>query len=325
MDVLETNLEMRGFIDTSLANLPEPRSVEEVAAIALAVDREAERQYAALAGELRAFGATAVAALLEEIGGEHGARAGRLKANAATGERREIAPKELARFLPRALSENGAAACNLLGLTPYRVFAFAVELAQQSFKLYSYLAAAADNGVRDYAERLAGEELSRAARLRARRRQAFHTGGRQPGSEAYPAAGLVESRADLLAAAFAIEHRLAQRLAMAGEAQAGFLPACQATRQRAGELSDAAEQAGGPGGPMAEDLARFSHSAPTSAQADQNEEALTQYLLADCERAFTFYDAVAHAPASEAIMLQAQDLSQTAVERIRQVRASAGT
>jgi len=309
--------------DTSLANLPEPRSVEEVAAIALAMEREAERRYSAFARELRAFGSPVVAALLEELGGEHRARAGRLEAEATTGERRENASRDLARFLPEALSENGAAACDLLGLTPYGVFAFAVRLTQQTFRLYSYLAAAADNRVSDYAERLAGEELARAASLRVRRRQAYHTGPRQPESGAYPAASLVESRADLLAAALAIEGRLAQRLARAGAKEAGFSSACQATRERAEALHLASERAGGPAGPMAEELARFSQSAQATALADQNRDSPTRHLLADCERAFTFYDAVARTPVDEAVLLQAQELSRTAVERIRQVRETA--
>ena len=167
----------------------------------------------------------------------------------------------------------------------------------------------------------------RTGRLRAcprvERRRAYHTGRGQPKAEAYPDARLVESQADLLAAALAIEDRHAQRLAKAREKETGFSSTCQATRQRVEELRRASEQAGEPGGPMAEELAKFSHSAQTNAQADRDWATPTRHLLADCERAFTFYDAVASAAVNEAVMLQAQDLSRVAVERIRQVRASA--
>jgi hypothetical protein len=314
---------MRSFSDTSLANLPEPRSVEEVVAIAVALDREAERRYSAFAHQLRTIGSPAVAALLEELGGEHATRAGRLEAKMTTGQRQGIAANDLARLLPGMLAENGAAACDLFGLTPYGVLAFAVGLAQQTFRLYSYLAAAEDSRVRGCAEQLAGEELSRAARLRVERRRAYHAERRQPKADAYPVARLVESHADLLAAALAIEDRLAQRLAKAGATESNFSSTCQATRQRVAELRRAAEQAGEPGRPLAEELAEFSRSAPAKARAVRNGNVPARHLLAECERAFTFYDAVASAAPDEAVMLLAQDLSRAAVERIRQVRASA--
>ena len=74
---------------------------------------------------------------------------------------------------------------------------------------------------------------------------------------------------------------------------------------------------------MVEELAKFAHSAKGDERADQYRGTPTRRLLADCERAFTFYDAVASAPVNEAVMLQAQDLSQAALERIGQVRAAA--
>jgi hypothetical protein len=156
--------------------------------------------------------------------------------------------------------------------------------------------------------------------LRVARRRAYHAARRQSKSETYPVASLVESQADLLAAALAIETRLALELAMAGEKEAGFASICEATRQRVLELRRTSEQAGEPGGPMAEELARFAQSVGQDARADPDR--VTRRLLADCERAFTFYDAVASVPVDEAAMLQAQDLSQAAVERIGQVRAA---
>jgi rubrerythrin len=311
---------MRDLVNTTPADLPEPRSVEEIASITLAVEKEAERRYLAFARDLRAFGSPKLAVLLEEFGREHGARNDRLEADVTLGQGQDFASKDLAPLLPQLFSEDATAACDLFGLTPYRVLAFAVDLAQQTFKLYSYLAATTDPGIRDYAERLAGEELSRAASLRVARRRAYHAARQQSKSETYPVASLVESQADLLAAALAIETRLALELAMAGEKETSFASTCEATRQRVVELRRTSEQAGEPGGPMAEELARFAQSVGQDARADPDR--VTRRLLADCERAFTFYDAVASAPVDEAVMLQAQDLSQAAVDRIGQVRAA---
>ena len=83
----------------------------------------------------------------------------------------------------------------------------------------------------------------------------------------------------------------------------------------------AAEAAGEPGGLMAEELARFSRSTQATVNSGRDREAAKRHLLAECDRAFTFYDAVARAAVNEAVLLQAQDLSQAAVERIRQVHA----
>lgn len=79
------------------------------------------------------------------------------------------------------------------------------------------------------------------------------------------------------------------------------------------DLRQASEQAGGTSGPMADDVARFSQAMPKDPLQDHE-------LMAECQRAFTFYDAVASAPADEAVMLLSHDLSEAAVERIRQVR-----
>ena len=308
---------------TYLANLPEPRSVEEIAAFVITLDEKAERRYSALSRELRALGSTAVADLLEELGGEHRDHAGRVAQRATAGKRPRAYPKEAESAFPQVLSEDAAADCDLLGLTPYRAFALAVRLAQQSFQVYSFLAAAKDEEIRDYAQRLASEQLSRAARLRVGRRRAYRAERGQPKATGYPAAALIESLADLLAAAHAIEDRLAEKLGKAEEQDSRLSSVCGATRQRAERLRKACQEAGAPGGPLAEELKRFTESEQTEANADRDRSAAERHLLAKCERAFSFYDAVASAPVDESVMLQAQDLSQAAVERIRQVRASA--
>lgn len=66
-------------------------------------------------------------------------------------------------------------------LTPYEALSVAVRNEQQAFRFYSYLAAIAeDDRIRARAEVLAKEELDHVVRLRARRRQAYHTEGRRP-------------------------------------------------------------------------------------------------------------------------------------------------
>ncbi len=308
---------------TSLANLPEPRSVAEIAAFVITLDNRAEQRYSALSHELRALGSTAVADLLEELGGEHRDHAAQLAQSATGGKRPGAYPEEAESAFPHVLSEDAAADCDLLGLTPYKAFALAVTLARQSFEVYSFLAATKDEEIHDFAQRLAGEQLARAARLRIARRRAYREERGQPKAAGYPAAARIESLADLLAAALAIEDRLAERLAKAAEQDGRLSSTCQATRQMVERLRSAREQAGVPGGLLAEELNTFRESTPPGTKVDRDRAAANRHLLAECERAFSFYDAVASAPADEGVMLQAQDLSQAAVERIRQVSASA--
>ena len=303
---------MRSSDGISLGDLPRPESAAGVAAIAQAVEKEAERRHRALAGRLRGLGSPEVASLLERLAGEHKARAGRFEADAAAGEDETIAAIDLAALPRRIFSEDRLADCNLFDLTPYRVLAFAARLADRTFRLYSYLAASANDDLRNYLERLAGEELSRAAQLRGERRRAYHVERRKPSVHAYPAADRVESLADLLAAALAIEAALAERLATARNGQSDLSSAWQATERRVGDLRRASARAETP--------ADLPHPERAGADADRDKATRLRRLLADCERAFTFYDAVASAPADEAVMLKAQDLSQAAVKRIRQVR-----
>ncbi len=305
--------------DIALVTLPAPRSVEEAAAIALTVNREAERRCLGLARELRRYGSTGNAALLEELARTYQVRADQLKTQTTGPMPPRLVIEGLEPLLPEIFAENGTAACDPFSLTPYRIFAAAVALAQSGFKLYSYLAATADEEVRDFAQRVALDELSRAARLRIKRRQAFRAERLEPHPETLPAAGLVETEGDLLAAALAIESRIAQLLSAAAEDEGGLSSLYRTTCQRVEELRLAGRQAGPPSAPMTERLAELFPRGQEDGTAEQRAELPAGRLYAECQRAFTFYDAVTSAAPSEAGLLQAQDLSRAALERIQEI------
>ncbi len=308
--------------DIALVTLPAPRSVEEAAAIALTVNREAERRCLGLARELRRYGSTGNAALLEELARTYQVRADQLKTQTTGPMPPRLVIEGLEPLLPEIFAENGTAACDPFSLTPYRIFAAAVALAQSGFKLYSYLAATADEQVRDFAQQVALDELSRAARLRIARRRAFHAERQAPGAAYYPATGLVETEAELLAAALAIEGRIAQLLSAVAENVGGLSSLCAITRERVEELRSAGGKAGAASAAMMESLAALSPLGQESASAEPGEEPPAGRLYAECQRAFTFYDAVTGAAPSEAVMLQAQDLSRAALERIQGLRSA---
>jgi hypothetical protein len=81
-------------------------------------------------------------------------------------------------LLPPAFAEADSAmeeAMRSALLTPYRALALAVEEAQRNFRTFAHIAALAEPAhVRQAAERLARNELMRAAALRGARRRAYH-------------------------------------------------------------------------------------------------------------------------------------------------------
>jgi hypothetical protein len=98
----------------------------------------------------------------------------------ADGELNDGDAERVRRLLPPALAEADAAMEGAIGsalLTPYRALAVAVEEAQRNFRTFAHIAALAEPAdVRRDAERLARNELGRAAALRGARRRAYHAG-----------------------------------------------------------------------------------------------------------------------------------------------------
>ncbi len=299
-----------------LAELPEPRTAGDVAALALALEREAERRYLAFAEDALGITSPEVGALLGRIAGEHGERAGRLEAEEAAAAR---IPEALWLWL---FAEEETVVCDRVGLTPYKVLAYAVALAQRSFTLYSYLAAAQDPAARDSAERRAADELLRAADLRRERRRAYRVERRSAAVEPYPPPALVETLADLIAAALVVEEALSRRLAEALGADPALSSSLEATRRQVEDLQHARGAAGQAGGALAEALARLAQALPTSEPQIEDKAGLRRRLLTECEHAFTFYDAVASAAVNEAVLLKAQDLCRVALERVKRLAAA---
>lgn len=307
---------MRGRGAGFLAELPRPRTAGEVAALALALEREAERRYLAFAEDAREIALPEVGSLLDRIAAEHGEKAGRLGAGQAEPLRMPEATWS------QLFAEEETVVCDRLGLTPYKVLAYAVALAQRSFTLYSYLAGAAqDSAARDSAERRAADELLRAADLRRERRRAYRVERRSPAVEPYPPPTLVETPADLIAAALVVEEALSHHLAEALESDPELSSSLEATRHQVEVLQRQRDAAGQPGGALAEALLRLAQAAPRGDPQAEDRAGPRRRLLRKCQYAFTFYDAVASAAASEAVLLKAQDLCRVALERVKRLAA----
>lgn len=314
---------MRSHGLKSLADLPEPHSVRDIAAIAIALEAEAQRRLEAFAAEVEATARPEVLALLARLAGGHAGRGDLLRSDWASDEG-EGALVELPKsLLAQVFAEEDSAACHGYGLTTYRLLAFEVSAARRRFALYSYAAAAAeDPEVRGFAEVCAGKELALAAELRIDRRRAYRSEREELAADAYPSSALIESLGDLVAAALFVEQALARHLVEAEQAHTALSSCLETTGRQVDELRSLAREVGRPNAALARALTRSGQSPPTGGSEDKKGAMSRPRLLAECERAFAFYDAVAGEAAVSSVMLKAQALSQTALERIKRLVAA---
>jgi len=152
------------------------RSLDEVFAIAHAMEHQAAACYGALAQRARAEGVSELADLFEHLAEEERSHATSV---AQWSQQRSGTPPDPANIkweLPETFEREAAgelAASRLA--SAYRVLAMAVRNEERAFEFWSYVAAeAATPEVRRAAEQMAHEELGHVARLRRARRQAYH-------------------------------------------------------------------------------------------------------------------------------------------------------
>jgi rubrerythrin len=179
----------------------EPRavSVEEVIAIADALERAAVARYSRLAASLRQVRHDDLAATFESLADEemsHVEGVQRLMRGMPAPPR----PVDLQRWvLPETfgMEEAGPAAL----LTPYKALSIAVRGEERAFTFWTYVASTAgDDSVRAMAEEMARQELVHAAKLRHARRRAYHAeyphGRRAPENRSYADATAVKLELD---------------------------------------------------------------------------------------------------------------------------------
>lgn len=187
-------------------------SLDELMAIAAAMEGEAVRLYRALADTMDDQGAAAVAAIFRRLVTMEEAHVADVAAwsRSLTGTPPPASPAGRDQVWTHvALPAADEAASSLL--TPYRALSIAVRTEERAFAYYSYLAAASDDEtVRRIAESLAREELRHAAELRIERRRAWR---RQQESEPALPLPLPDSLPAFAALAAALETEAAAALA----------------------------------------------------------------------------------------------------------------
>ncbi len=147
-------------------------TVEELLALAEALEREAATRYRGLAARMTRQGDTDMAAQFNVLARMEDRHVRQVADRAQSLLGRRPGSLSVAWDLPLNYDEDERGA----SLSAYQALAFAVRNEERSFAFYTYVAAEAKNpAVRAMAEDLARDELEHASILRRHRRRAFHS------------------------------------------------------------------------------------------------------------------------------------------------------
>lgn len=204
-------------------------SIEELFAIAHAMEQEAAARYSEIALRLRAEGNPALAGVFDRLAADERAHLDNVVRWSQKEGGKAPDPALVRWTLPETFDDEGVGTTDPRLLSAYRSLSMALRNEERAFAFWSYVVAHAEHpGVRRAAEAMAGEELEHVATLRRERRTAYH---------AERAAAAAQPAADDVAA---LERRLAGRLDeladRSGPAEAGRM------RRFASEAREAAEE-----------------------------------------------------------------------------------
>jgi len=156
------------------------RSLEELFAIAAAMEQEAATRYAEIAGRMRREGSPSLAEVFERLSAD---AEGHLDSVVQWSQKTKGQNPDPARIRwqpSETFDDEGAATTDPQLLSAYRALSMGVRNEERAFAFWSYVAAHAEAPeIRRAAEAMAHEELGHVATLRRERRKAFHAERRQ--------------------------------------------------------------------------------------------------------------------------------------------------
>ncbi|WP_448043492.1 ferritin-like domain-containing protein [Bradyrhizobium liaoningense] len=231
------------LLRTSLL-IAEPRgvleSLDELFALAHAMEQEAANRYDALAGDMRGQGKDDLADVFTQLAAAEREHVDSV-AQWSQSRRGKSPDPALVRWeAPEPLDPETAAEVKTSRLmTPYRALAMAVRNEERAFAFWSYLAAySRDPEVKKASEAMAKEELGHVATLRKERRRAYHRQHERDSAEASaPPQPPIDARR--------LELRLVAQLGEIEQRQSG--PAAVRTRDIRRQTVDMADAAAGLG------------------------------------------------------------------------------
>ena len=286
-------------------------SIDELIAIAHAMEREAGKRYRQLSQRMRIQGEDDVAALFAFLAGIEDKHADQVDARSRMIVGKAPDPADIRWELPENFDEEEASSYLL---TPYRALAIAVRNEERAFAFYSYLAAGSDDEkIRQFAEDFAKDELDHAGLLRRERRKAWRREGRD-NPLAFPKIEKPESLDMLRHQAVAME-----RTAAEGHRALAAALRIEDDPETARLFDEAAADEEACAGSMAAALG--GEPAVAAAQAMPNGVMDGLRLL---EFAFERYSDIVETAGDEAVMLEAQALAERALLRLTRLRGSIG-
>lgn len=294
------------------------KNPSDLMTIALQAEREAIRRYTQLATSMREGNNESAAALFERMVIEEVEHERLLLEWMAKEDIKENAVIEPISWRDPAVSTTyNDEARDPYYSSPYKALAFAVHNEEIAFRFYTHVAANSENKtVRQYAEVLAREELGHAALLRAERRNAYHV--ERDTNKATPKldAKAIHNEADLLAAAIHIDNYLVEQMKAISETTPEINALAEETQQQITNNELALNNKVSPSEEITCNLEELDlHNANMEQQIDSADLEL-QRLWSCCDRSFAFYDKVVETAEDEKIMLTAQELTTSALNRI---------
>jgi rubrerythrin len=272
------------------------RSLDEMFAIAHAMEHEAATRYAEFALLARADGSSQLGDLFERLADEERGHETSVLQWSRQRSGKAPDPANIRWELPDTFdSEVGGELATSRLTSMYRILSMAVRNEERAFAFWSYIAAEAETpDVRAAAERMAHEELGHVALLRRARRQAYHA---ERQDRARPPA----SQSERLAEAAMLERGLASQLeALAKRLGGDWHSQAHDWAARSRTMADEVEALPG----------RTVASAETMDAATAAERLVEHYLdIADLSR-------------DEDIVTQAQSLASRAILRLAWIRRS---
>jgi len=151
-------------------------TLEELFAIAAAMEREAIAGYSALVHRMQREGRPELARVFEQLVAEESGHLGNVVHWSRQVTGREPDLSAIRWDLDPTFDDEGASVVAPELLSAYRAFSIAVRNEERAFAFWTYLASRSPSeDLREAAEQMALEELSHIATLRRERRRAFHS------------------------------------------------------------------------------------------------------------------------------------------------------
>ncbi len=291
---------------------------DDLITIALQAEREAIRRYSQLAAAMKAGNNNSAAALFERMVSEekeHEHLLIKWMKHEGLQENPEIAPVKWRD--PQVSTIYDEEARDPDYSTPYKALAFAVHNEEISFRFYTQVAADSENEtVRKYAEILAREELGHAALLRAERRRAYHEERETDSVETRLDPRAVRKESDLLTAAIHIDRRLANTMTSLAGDSPEIKQLVRKTQEEIDSYEGHLDKTGSANADLVKNLEQVDAYIAKMEKLSSNSDEKLNQLYACSDRSFSFYDEIVSTTTDEKVMLTAQKLASSALDRI---------